>query len=208
MALDIHTSHRTFLALTGGIYLVLVVLVAIVPAVQMDRAHPPGDPGHSPEEARGFEVYKSEGCWYCHTQQIRGDERLPTDAEGRHPVLRADRRFGLDSPTTAKTYQSASPPLLGTQRTGPDLTAIGTRQPDRQWHYWHLYAPRALTPDSNMPPLPWLFYVDTAKVSEADEEVAALEALGLPKDRKLFATADARALVDYLLSLTRPEVTR
>ncbi|MHC5010446.1 MAG: cbb3-type cytochrome c oxidase subunit II [Planctomycetota bacterium] len=208
MAIDIHTSHRTMLGIAAGVYVVLVFFVAILPAREMEKRYPPQDPMYDELVARGHEIYVNHGCVYCHTQQIRGDTRLPLDAEGRRPVLAADRRFGLDSPTTAEEYVADDPPLLGTQRTGPDLTAVGTRLPDAQWHYWHLYDPRAVSPDSNMPALPWLFYVAKEQRDPEDEEVARLEALDIPEGMTLFATYDGRALVEYLISRTRPESTR
>jgi cytochrome c oxidase cbb3-type subunit 2 len=208
MAFDIHTNHRLFFGIAFGTYLVLTLLVAILPAAQMTAAWRPGPVPQEPLVLRGRAVYQAEGCWNCHTQQIRGDERLPRDESGHVPVLSADRRFGLDAPTTAEFYVSDAPPFLGTQRTGPDLTAAGSRQPDPHWHYWHLYDPQSVSPDSNMPAVPWYFYVDERPRDPEDEEVAPLAALALPRGRRLYATKDARALVEYLLSLTRPEVTR
>jgi len=46
-------------------------------------------------------------------------------------------------------YQT--PELLGSERTGPDLTNIGVRQPSSVWQYIHLYNPRAVVPESIMP---------------------------------------------------------
>jgi cytochrome c oxidase cbb3-type subunit 2 len=207
MKLDVHTSHRTFLVVAIGAYLVLVVLVAVLPAMEMKRRYPAPERIPNALVDRGREVFVANGCIYCHTQQIRGDERLRSDVTGEIPVLRPDRRFGLDAPTRAEEYAGESPPLLGSQRTGPDLTAVGTRLPSAHWHYWHLYDPRAVSPDSNMPPLPWLFRLgDQAETGE--EVVLPLEALGLPEGRRLIARPDAVALVEYLLSKTRPEATR
>jgi cytochrome c oxidase cbb3-type subunit 2 len=208
MALSIHTNAKLFMALAGGIYLILVVFVALLPAEAMRREYPPSEVPADPLVADGFAVYKSYGCFYCHTQQIRGDARLPADPDGRRPVLGADRRFGLDQPTTAEEYASDDPPLLGTERTGPDLTAVGTRMPDPQWHYWHLYDPRMVSPGSNMPALPWLFYVADAPRDPEDEEVAPFARLHLPQGKSLYATHEARALVEYLITRTRPESVR
>jgi mono/diheme cytochrome c family protein len=36
--------------------------------------------------------------------------------------------------------------------TGPDLTRLGVRQPDAEWHVKHLKDPRSLVPNSAMPP--------------------------------------------------------
>jgi len=57
-----------------------------------------------------------------------------------------------------------------------------------------------------MPSLPWLFHTEDTKQPE-DEKIAPLFDLDVPTGR-LYATPDAQALVEYLLSRTRPESTR
>lgn len=162
---SIHTSHRTILLLPLGIYVVLVALVAVGPAVEMGGRYP-ADPkariaGTSPLVARGQQVFVSYGCSVCHTQQIRGDERIKVQKGDAlvTPVLAPDARFGLDEPSRPEDYAQDDPPLLGTQRTGPDLTGVGDRLPSVLWHYWHLYDPRSVSPDSVMPPYRELFEV-------------------------------------------------
>lgn len=93
---------------------------------------------------------------------------------------------------------------MGTQRTGPDLSAVGKRLPDVQWHYWHLYNPQSVSPDSLMPPHRFLFTTEepAEDVAVDYEEVLNIEGLGVPAPR-LWATPDARALVEYLISLKR-----
>lgn len=49
--------------------------------------------------------------------------------------------------------------LMGTERTGPDLTNIGTRQSSLARNLLHLYQPRAVVEKSIMPAYPWLFEV-------------------------------------------------
>lgn len=209
MRLDVHTSLRTFFGIAGGLYIALVLACAILPAASMQRQYPPTKQWVDPRVERGRQLYQSYGCVYCHTMQIRGDERLAKegpDGTLRVPVLNADRRFGLDEPSRAEEYRNDDPPFLGTERIGPDLLAVGTRLPSATWHYWHLYDPRSVSPDSNMPGLPWLFHTEETKQPE-DEKVDPLFDLDVTKGR-LYATPDAQALVEYLLSRTRPESTR
>jgi cytochrome c oxidase cbb3-type subunit 2 len=47
------------------------------------------------------------------------------------------------------------PFLWGSKRTGPDLARVGGRYSD-DWHRAHLYNPRNVVPESNMPAYPWL----------------------------------------------------
>jgi cytochrome c oxidase cbb3-type subunit 2 len=210
MAFSIHTNHRLLFSIPAISYLILVAVCAVWPAmyeVQKEKEIP--EPFVSELAQRGFELYGSYNCVTCHTQQIRGDERRAREIEGVRtiPVLAADARFGRDVASTRAEYAYQSPPMMGTQRTGPDLSSIGKRIPDAQWHYWHLYNPQSVSPDSLMPPHRWLFTTEEPSQDEAPDydEVKIIQGLGVKGDR-LWATPDARALVEYLLSLTRESV--
>jgi mono/diheme cytochrome c family protein len=121
----------------------------------------------SPSARRGRQVYSREGCAYCHTQQVR--------------YLHADMaRFG--APTLAWETGADTPHLWGTRRIGPDLSrAAGTRPQD--WHLAHLFSPRAVVPDSVMPPYRALFdgAADRPR-QEALDLVAYLETLGRARE--------------------------
>ncbi len=56
--------------------------------------------------ARGRALYLAEGCGYCHSQLVR-------------PIF-VDAAYGRPSEVT--DYADAAPPLVGTERTGPDLS--------------------------------------------------------------------------------------
>ena len=81
---------------------------------------------------RGRQVYVREGCFYCHTQFNRLQDR------GYGPLVKAG------------DYVYEAPHQLGTARTGPDLTNEGGRFPS-QWQKAHLINPRAVKPGSIMP---------------------------------------------------------
>jgi cytochrome c oxidase cbb3-type subunit 2 len=102
----------------------------------------------------------------------------------------------------AADYAYDTPHLLGTMRTGPDLFNIGARQPSRDWHLGHLYAPRAYTPGSIMPSYPYLFEVRQG-VAEPDEVVVNLPPAFAKPGQVVIAKPEVRALVDYLISLDR-----
>jgi cytochrome c oxidase cbb3-type subunit 2 len=207
MGLNIHTSHRMILLLPATIYLLLVVLCAVLPALaEQDLEAKIPKPFPNQLVDRGRELYKSFNCVTCHTQQIRGDARLAKVVDGVEviPVLRADRRFGREPATRGYEYAHQEPPLLGTQRTGPDLISVGKRLPEPQWHHWHLYNPRSVSPGSIMPPHRFLYSTvkPPAKDGIEPERVYRIEGLGVP-GKQLWATPDAVALVEYLISLTR-----
>jgi cbb3-type cytochrome oxidase cytochrome c subunit len=53
-----------------------------------------------------MEIYRNEGCWYCHTQYVRettvdkqlGRPRDPADYAGRSPAMLGYERIGGDLP--------------------------------------------------------------------------------------------------------------
>ncbi|MDX1500133.1 MAG: cytochrome-c oxidase, cbb3-type subunit II [Woeseiaceae bacterium] len=88
----------------------------------------------------GRDVYVREGCYNCHSQQIR-------------PFRSETERYGPYS--TAGEFVYDRPFQFGSKRTGPDLARVGGRYSD-DWQRLHLVDPRALVPESNMPGYPWL----------------------------------------------------
>lgn len=151
----------------------------------------PFRPDEPDSVSRGRRVYQANGCIYCHSQQVRpagfgvdlkrgwGERRsLPEDYVGQWPVM------------------------LGTMRTGPDLSNVGRRYGD-DWQHRHLYNPRMMTPGSIMPSFRFL-YRETI-----DAEDGALELQGdwARADAKFIVpTEDAVALVAYLASLKQTRI--
>ncbi len=152
----------------------------------------------------GREVYISEGCVYCHSQQVR-DEQNGSDLERGWGVRR----------TVARDYLFDSPPLLGSSRIGPDLANAGSakwrNEPadenfgykpakrDEAWELLHLYNPRVIIKESNMPAYRNLFVERKISGQRSDD------ALDVPtKDGwEVVPTAEAKALAGYLLSLDK-----
>ena len=140
-------------------------------------------------QLRGREVYISNGCVYCHSQQPRAKEFAP------------DTKRGWGRPTVAGDYAYDAPHLLGTMRTGPDLMNIGVRQPSEAWHLGHLYQPRAYVPGSIMPSYPFLFEVKATP--DAGDVQVALPPGVAPAGNMVIARQEALDLVAYLKSLDR-----
>jgi cytochrome c oxidase cbb3-type subunit 2 len=99
-------------------------------------------------EKQGAAVYRAEGCLYCHSQQVRHDKLGNDEARGY-----GDRR------SVPLDYVLDDPPLVGTMRTGPDLSNIAVRQPSDMWHHVHLFDARIVSKGSVMPPLRFLYKV-------------------------------------------------
>jgi cbb3-type cytochrome c oxidase subunit II len=90
-------------------------------------------------EEKGRALYISNGCVYCHTQSIRS----------------VDWGLGAERIAQAGDYLKDYPILLGSQRTGPDLSQEGGEHPD-DWHQAHFANPRYTRPLSIMPPFEFL----------------------------------------------------
>ena len=166
------------------IYGFLAILMGVVPGVVLSQSAPtPGLKPLTAQEQRGREIYVGEGCSYCHTQNVR--------------PLQQDLVFGR--PSIAGDYAYSTPQLLGTERTGPDLSNVGARQPSEVWQYLHLWNPRAVVSDSIMPRYPWLFIVKSK--ADAGDTVVAVPTAFAPASGVVVASQDVRDLVAYLKSL-------
>ena len=186
----LHTDHRAIVAVAAIVFFVLTLAMAVLPALREQAlststgARPRGD-----EEERGRKVYLREGCGFCHTQFVRD--------------LPMDRPFGR--PSRPGDYALEDPPMLGTQRTGPDLTDIGTRQPSEAWHLIHLYDPRAVVPQSVMPAYRW-YFVEKDQAGPGDV-VVPVPAGRAPRGKVIVAGPEGMELVRYLLSLKQAKVS-
>jgi cytochrome c oxidase cbb3-type subunit 2 len=156
------------------------------------QAYPPMRPG---EARQGEQVYRANGCFYCHSQQLR-PEGFGADAEpergwrGRPGVVQS----------VAEDYLYDRPAMLGTQRIGPDLTNIGLRQTNEMELLKHLYNPRASMPTSVMPPYRYLFDKHELKRWEKPSP-DALNVPGVAAGYEILPKPEAKELVAYLLSL-------
>jgi cytochrome c oxidase cbb3-type subunit II len=151
------------------------------------RAYPEKRYGAAEE---GRLVYLEQGCIYCHSQQVR-PAGFGADLE---------RGWGRRR-SVSRDYIHDQPVLLGTMRTGPDLTNIGHRQPSVDWHLSHLYDPQTTSAGSIMPPYRYLFE-KRRKQEDPSPDALKLPTGFLPSDDyEIVPTAQARSLVAYLLSL-------
>ncbi len=149
-----------------GCFVLSFVVLAVWPNRTLEgkiaASRPAGLP-RSRRRAAGSRIYGREGCVNCHSQLIR---------ETADDV----RRFGPGSQAweTAEEF----PQLWGTRRIGPDLARESGKR-SRDWHLTHLWNPRFVVPDSNMPAHPWLFHGSPLEpTQEALDLVAYLDSLG------------------------------
>ncbi|OPY66860.1 MAG: Cytochrome C oxidase, mono-heme subunit/FixO [Syntrophorhabdaceae bacterium PtaU1.Bin034] len=90
-------------------------------------------------ENLGRKIYVENGCTFCHTQFIRN----------------IDWEHGAERIARSGDYVQDRPHLLGSERTGPDLSQEGGERPD-DWHLAHFINPRYTRPESIMPAFEFL----------------------------------------------------
>jgi len=105
----------------------------------------------------GENIYKSEGCWYCHTDQTR---TLIQDT-----VLNGSESFPAP-PSSANEYIYQEVSFPGTRRIGPDVSRVGIKQPSRDWHRGHFWSPKTASVGSVMPSFQHFFDTDPRGTSK------------------------------------------
>ena len=117
-------------------------IVEIVPTFTIKSTIEPVDGvrPYSPLELAGRNIYIREGCYTCHSQQIR---TFRDEVE----------RYGHYSLAAESMYDH--PFQWGSKRTGPDLARVGGKY-SNDWHVAHLKNPREVVPESIMPPYAFL----------------------------------------------------
>ena len=132
----------------GGLIVFLAVVLAAVfipvgiwSPPETDVAHP-----YTDQEESGRKLFYSNGCNYCHTQYVRYEDT------GMGPVSQGGN------------YTYDNPMILGSERTGPDLSYLG-RKHSEQWEINHLKDPRVYSPLSIMPSFEFLSNSELADIA-------------------------------------------
>ncbi len=133
---------------------------------------------YTPLELAGAKIYKREGCYGCHSQQVR--------------VLRDEvERYGHYSLAAESMYDY--PFQWGSKRTGPELARVGGKYSD-QWHVRHLINPRDVVPESIMPGYKFLVERD-ADISGLATDLEVLRKIGVPYSDEMIQNAVSDAMV-------------
>jgi cbb3-type cytochrome oxidase cytochrome c subunit len=152
-----NNNSRINYFIAGGfvvlIFLVIIFVTAILPASTFRPKPSEAAHKYTPKELAGRNIYRREGCFYCHTQFSRYQ----------------DREMG--ELVQAGDFVYETPHILGTERTGPDLSNIGGKYPT-EWHKAHHMYPRKVKPGSIMPSYSYL------PEDEMDALVAYLQSVG------------------------------
>ena len=126
---------------------------------------------YTPLELAGRNIYIREGCYTCHSQMVR-------------PFRDELERYGHYSLAAESMYDH--PFQWGSKRSGPDLARVGGRYSD-DWQAAHLRSPRAVVPESIMPP--YAFLDRPLDTSDIAMRMRAQQMLGTPYTDAMIANA-------------------
>jgi len=151
-------------------------IVEIVPLFTIETTveHVQGMRPYSPLEQRGRDIYVREGCYVCHSQQVRA---LRDEVE----------RYGHYSIAAESMYDH--PFQWGSKRIGPDLARVGGKY-SSDWHYAHLKNAQEVVPESLMPH--YAFLAETPlRTDDIELRMTALRHVGVPYTDAEIAAAKA-----------------
>lgn len=160
------------------IFVIVVIsiggLIEIVPLFRMETTIEPvkGVRPYTPLELAGYNIYIREGCYNCHSQQIR-------------PLRDEVERYGHYSLAAESMYDH--PFQWGSKRTGPDLARVGGKYSDL-WHVQHMEKPQDVVPESIMPSYKHLAERGVALTNIA-QNMKALSMTGVPYTAEMIANA-------------------
>ena len=140
---------------TLGVFAVVAAFVFVLPILEAEHtdatilADSVRTYGADAVIAEGRSIYLAEGCWYCHTQEVRG---IVTDVR-------------LGPVAQPGDYAHEVPSVAGVGRIGPDLMFVGSRSVTVDWVTEFLDDPQSKRSWSTMPAHDYLGTSDLAKVA-------------------------------------------
>ena len=154
-------------------------LVEILPLFRLETTIEPvkGVRPYTPLELIGYNVYLKEGCYNCHSQQIR-------------PLRDEVERYGHYSLAAESMYDH--PFQWGSKRTGPDLARVGKKFSD-VWHVEHMNKPQNVVPESIMPSYSHLTK-NIANTKNIYKDMKVLKLIGVPYSDNMIENAERDAI--------------
>jgi cytochrome c oxidase cbb3-type subunit 2 len=151
-------------------------IVEVIPLFTIETTveHVQGVRPYTPLELAGRNIYIREGCYLCHSQQIRA---LKDEVE----------RYGHYSLAAESMYDH--PFQWGSKRIGPDLARVGGKY-SNDWHYAHLRDPRSVVPESIMPTYAFLA-AEPVDVGNIARHLRTNRTVGVPYTDDMIANAGA-----------------
>ncbi len=160
------------------IFMIVVVsiggIIEIVPLFRLETTieKVKGVRPYTPLELVGYNIYIREGCYGCHSQQIR-------------PLRDEVERYGHYSLAAESMYDH--PFQWGSKRTGPDLARVGGKYSD-EWHVQHMIKPHDVVPESIMPAYSNLMK-NKAKLKNIFKHIETLKIIGVPYSNDMIENA-------------------
>jgi cytochrome c oxidase cbb3-type subunit 2 len=142
---------------------------------------------------KGKIMFVREGCWWCHTL-------LPEQTQDW-------QYFG--APPMLGDFNGESPTAFGSDRKGPDLTHVGSRNSSREWMMMHFFNPRLVQPHSIMPRYDYLWGEKDASGNSIDYDGWRAEYTKYTENERIYppevpvpaSDSEVRALIDFVLSM-------
>ena len=168
------------------IFIALIIggAVEIIPMLRVDSNIPRIESvkPYTPLELAGRDIYISNGCYNCHSQQVR-PLRYETDRYGEYSKI---GEFVYDHP-----FQ------WGSRRTGPDLARAGyigsSTYKTAIWHFNHFLKPLDMNQQSIMPEYSWLAD-KKVNLDRISDKISVMRSLGVPYEEGY----EDQAVSDYL----------
>lgn len=141
----------------------------------------------------GKTMFVREGCWWCHTL-------LPEQTQDW-------QYFGL--PPRLGDFNGEAPTAFGSDRKGPDLLHVGSRNSSKEWMMMHFFNPRLVQPHSIMPRFDYLWGKVDVDGNDIDydqwradyNDYVDGESFYPPIVPDYAPNSEIRYLVDFILSL-------
>jgi cytochrome c oxidase cbb3-type subunit 2 len=141
----------------------------------------------------GKTMFVREGCWWCHT--LLPEETQDWQVFGAPPML---GDFNAESPTA-----------FGSDRKGPDLLHVGSRNSSREWMMLHFFNPRLVQPHSIMPRFDYLWGEKDANGQKIDFDKWRAEYIEYRDGKRVnppevpaySKDSEIRYLIDFIMAL-------
>lgn len=142
---------------------------------------------------QGKTIFVAQGCWWCHT--LLPEETQDWQAFGAPPYL--------------GDFNGEMPTAFGSDRKGPDLLHVASRNSSREWLTMHFFNPRLVQPHSIMPRFDYLWGKVDAEGKPIDYAKWREEYVQYREGKRVYPpdvpdpnpNSPARALIDWVLSL-------
>src|SRR6266478_4424967 len=127
----------------------------------------------------------------------------PSSPTPKAPAPASKAPLSSPSPSAIANASPATSPSPAAGAPWPVQTAGEPPMYSPAWHHVHLYSPRSITVDSNMPSYRFLYQTRRINNTPSDEGLKFSGSEAPPEGWEIIPTYDAKCLVAYLISLNQ-----